>query len=377
MDDVGPHPYPAGTVLSVTPHIPTTPAEARSHVPSEEESDLLVSGEWKDRVTSVIRFPVPHPPQPRVGHPRELQISQAVAGGWVHGAQVVLCNWVDQPSTTYVAKIYDPLYYEHPDRTYDWDDIPNTLTRWAHVEYVCESAAYQRIDAHRESRPMRFTPDYYGSWAFSAPSLTPESGKDQIKSSSQPQERFVYLIIIENIQGNTLQEIATTSRGQFQVKNYRRLHDDYRLLVWAQLVEAENWLEHIGIKHSDILSRNVMLEPTPVLDDYSAAVSRQSPRVVIIDFGIAKFTESMVPMAKLPPNPMSRWWHGLEPAIVREWVPTWWELDLPQRRQWLLERFGGERAEKYQKCLELCDVHELTPVDMRFLREMKLVYANK
>jgi len=175
MDEVGSHPYSAGTALSVTPHKPTTPAEARSYVPSKEESDLMTTGEWRDRSASVFRFPAPHPPQTRASPSRKLKLSRVLVGGWLHGAQLVLCNWVDQPSTTYVAKIYDPLYYEHPEETHDWDDISNTLTRRAYVEYACESAAYQRIEANKASRSMRFTPDYYGSWKFSALGLTPES----------------------------------------------------------------------------------------------------------------------------------------------------------------------------------------------------------
>jgi len=120
-----------------------------------------------------------------------------------------------------------------------------------------------------------------------------------------------------------------------------------------------------------------MLEPPPVLDDQSVTTSRQTPRVVIIDFVIAKFQGSTVPVLQPPPKSMSRWWHGLNNAVVGQWVPLWWELDFPRRRQWLLQEFGGKRAGTYQECLTLCGVDELNPNEQIFLQQMKLGYANK
>lgn len=183
----------------------------------------------------------------------------------------------------------------------------------------------------------------------------------------------------EHIRGCDLDDIATNSEyGEYREENFRKLDENYRLFVWARLLEAITWLQHIGIIHNDLFTRNIMLNPAPVLDDNknvddrTTATASQRPRVVIIDFGNAKFVEDtlLVPRG-LPQNPMLKWWHSMSNHIVGGWVSQWWELDLPARRRWLLREFGGENAGRYEKCEGLCDPDTITAEDVEYVEIRK------
>lgn len=183
----GAFPYPEGTCLLITPHKPASVDDVEAYVPTAEEEDLMRSGEWADRVESVFRFLPPQPPQDPVTEaaPKQLIIDRVLAGGWRHGAQIVLCNLPHLGTTTYVAKIFDPLYFEHPEPRRHWSETLFTLAREAYRYHSSEAGAYERIEEHKGSRPGSYTPDYFGSWCFRTTMCSPARPRPRVSESAQ------------------------------------------------------------------------------------------------------------------------------------------------------------------------------------------------
>jgi len=368
-DDDGPPPYRKGTVLFIQPHKVSTPDEARAYVPTSDEEKLMLTERWRDRVESVFRFPAPQPAQPEVtGSPKQLRVTRILAGGQCHGPQVVVCTLAGASGSdrVYVAKIYDPLYYKHPTERWRPSDPPNTLCKYAHLHYTSESAAYERIEANKQSRPGPCTADYFGSWCFQVSKSS--SRKKDNTPPARPRERTVCLILTEYVKGKSMAEVATEKDRGYRVQNFERLNETCRLYVWSRLLEAETWLEHIGVRHADLLERNVMLHPPPALDDNSASAAELRPQVVIIDFDRAQLGPGTL-IQGLPPSPIVKWWHEF-PGDIISWSPEWWTSELPRRRRWLLAEFGKGNRGKYQRYNGLCDVDTLTEVDKDFLQNI-------
>lgn len=164
-NDLGAFPYPESTCLLIIPHKPASADDAETYVPTAEEEDLMRPGKWAIRVESVFRFPPPRPPQDPVteASPEQLIIDHVLAGGWRHGAQIVMCNLLHLGTITYVEKIFDPLYFEHPEPWRHWSETPFTLAREPYRYHASEAGAYERIEEHKGSRPGSCTPNYFGS----------------------------------------------------------------------------------------------------------------------------------------------------------------------------------------------------------------------
>lgn len=329
----------------------------------------MLTGRWRDRVESVFCYPAPQSAQAKgPGPPKQLRITRVLAGGRYHGPQIVLYTLANGSNTsrTYVAKIYDPLYYRHPEERWRPSDPPNTLCRYAHLHYSCEVAAYERIEANKQSHPAPCTADYFGSWCFRV--TKSESRKKDNKPPARPRERTVCPILMGYVKGRSMADIAMGNTEIYRVQNFERLNEACRLYVWARLIEAETWLEHIRISHDDLFDRNVMLYPPPKLDDNSESAAAVRPQVVIIDFDRAQLGPGTLAQG-LPPSPAVKWWHGFSGTIL-SWSPEWWTTDLPRRRRWLLTEFGEGMGQEYQEPTGLCDADTLTEDDKAFLYNM-------
>ncbi|KAL2885059.1 Protein kinase-like domain protein [Ceratocystis lukuohia] len=123
----------------------------------------------------------PHPDK-TIHH---LHVLEEVACRDGRGAQVLRCSLDDSSDdTTYIAKIYDPLYYSYVD---SYDDP----TWRADRDYSSEAAAYEELK--RVGVDGSLAPKYYGSWTFD---MIPDSVTMQFiveggfRGSMSPQHRL-------------------------------------------------------------------------------------------------------------------------------------------------------------------------------------------
>lgn len=149
--------------------------------------------------------------------------------------------------------------------------------------------------------------------------------------------------------------------GPYQV-DATHLSEDYRLKVLAMLLDGVAKQRHIGIDQRDLVPRNVFLIPPPKLIRESTPAltleSLQEPpqRVVLIDYNAATVWEltkrgkQAVQLARLPPNPMKRFWNTSFSDLVG-WAPTVLS-DVRRFQEWLGHEFGGEMKALYEPVLE-------------------------
>lgn len=137
-----------------------------------------------------------------------------------------------QPPVQLVAKIFDPRFYR-----WKGDGLRNTFASYlveeVTLDYSHEAAAYERIEAHKSTRPHRCTPDYFGSWSFDIEEI-------DTSGSGPARRRKTHLILIEHINGRSLEIMDT-----LEIKTL--LGEEYRLYACARYCECEVWLEHIGV----------------------------------------------------------------------------------------------------------------------------------
>ena len=281
----------------------------------------------------------------------QLKITKTIAVGEKRDAQVVLCHIspdIGNGSRELVAKIWDPAYRRDP---VEWET--RSAVELADGEYQNETAAFERIAASQYPPPWRCTPEYHGSWSLqylhaSSPSAPPAIRVGDRGKENQTILRTVHLVLQEYIDGCSVLSLSTRKRGldYFVVE---RCTEGYRLFVWAQVLEIESWLNHIGVDHNDVAAQNVMIHPAPVpptLTDNNSTCTlvelqeARLPRVVFIDFDMA----SIKPASQFaqPQNPIDKHWsRGKDP--LQGWIPRWWRGDFPKRREWLLQEFGESK----------------------------------
>ncbi|KXJ92226.1 hypothetical protein Micbo1qcDRAFT_162395 [Microdochium bolleyi] len=296
--------------------------------------------------------------------PHQLEITGTFKVGQARDAQVVLCRISPATSQTgsreLVAKIWDPVYRREPP---DWA-IPIPAAEAAMTAYSNETAAYERIAASQCSPPWSCIPKYYGSWSLQcpeapAPSAGPATRRSRRTKKEQPTFRTIYFVLLEYIEGCSMMSLETFKDGPDYIL-VERCAEDYRLYIWARVLAIECWLDHIGIEHHDIASRNIIVNPAPGLpfspdDRFPSALvtleTTEPPVVILIDFDLAEVKpesqrgrpqEHQEPQEDhKPQSPIVAYWSGLHNPFY-DWVPDWWNADLPERRKWLLREFGNK-----------------------------------
>lgn len=136
------------------------------------------------------------------------------------------------------------------------------------------------------------------------------------------------------------------------------LSEDYRLSVLAMLLDGVAKQSHVGIYQRDLAPRNVFIIPSPML-------TQESPRrVVLVNYSVSKVWEltkygkSALQLARLPPNPMERFWNTCFDDLIG-WAPTVLGLSNPRRfQEWLRHEFGGEKKALYEPVLEELEFYE-------------------
>ncbi|KAH7038280.1 uncharacterized protein B0I36DRAFT_77716 [Microdochium trichocladiopsis] len=290
----------------------------------------------------------------------ELEILEVIAGGDGNEAQVVRCKVYRraigssrqrQAAFEAVAKIYDPLYYH----LYRLDPHLDCCTMHkADTHYTSEVAAYEAFQNARFPTGGTFTPQYYGSWTFTLAHPRPKgfsakAGEDQ----AAPLHRHVRLILIEYLDGCSLQDLMYDENYEYVETVRDTYHESYRLFVWAKILEAIVFVEDAGLVRNDDAPRNVMLVPRP--KKFVPLSEQQQPRVVFIDYNLSTVVSKLAEPYRypytdtchdLPDNPLQKWWTG-GACDYRGWVPEWYETDEERRGEWLLQHFGREKLANY------------------------------
>ncbi|KAM0417380.1 hypothetical protein ACHAPT_012614 [Fusarium lateritium] len=200
------------------------------------------------------------PPHPDAAKTQTLCIIDGIACKDGRGSQVVRCYLGDDKDHSYVAKIYDPLYYSYADR--DWDS-PTDVTYKAGEDYSREAAAFEDLKA--AGADGHFAPKYYGSWTFDMPLPgAPLSGA--------PELRPVRLVLIEWVEGADLWSIMERDGAN---DGFHTVPPEKRLEIFAKAEEAKAKLTFYGVQHRDFAPRNIML-----VDQESES---GSPKVLLID----------------------------------------------------------------------------------------------
>jgi serine/threonine protein kinase len=224
-----------------------------------------------------------------------LRINKALHLG-KYGPRVVSCavdGWSDE---SYVAKIYDPLFYDDP---FNYE-----------VHYSNEAACYE--DIWEGGYEGTYTPKFYGTWTCDLPIDDP---------TSVQKTRPVRMVLLEEIRGITIYTIIDNDLT-FSVPPVERLN------LMAKILELDSKLEYIGVRNQDLAPRNILLEgwDLDMLREWlNSEGSYKVPRVVLFDFNHALAFdrpychEGRIPVPK-PLNPIYKWWRSC-PLEFRAWVP--------------------------------------------------------
>ncbi|KAL1853547.1 hypothetical protein VTK73DRAFT_8997 [Phialemonium thermophilum] len=155
-------PYRRGLKVQITRHIPPPPF-GHGYVREATRRGLLSFNELAKYPTA-SQYCLENPYPSTEPHPNKtvhtLEIVDVIAAEDGRGPQLVACRLHYDIGPLFVAKIYDPLYY-------DWFSCDNIWL--ADYEYSREAAAYAR--AEQAGIDGVYIPEYHGCWVFSMPFL--------------------------------------------------------------------------------------------------------------------------------------------------------------------------------------------------------------
>ncbi|TLD03249.1 uncharacterized protein PgNI_12486 [Pyricularia grisea] len=277
----------------------------------------------------------------------QLEVVDEIAVRDTHGAQIVVCKLDGEPKT-YVAKIYDPLYYSFVDQ--DLPYMPRSTTIQADQDYCNEANVYAGL--RYTALAGNEIPAYQGSFTFDMPLDLPESRGRHM--------RPVRLIIMEHIEGaKTMEDMDPSS-----------LPASLRLDILAQLFAANIALMNCGVLHSDLCERNILIRlPKTTQEDCGEGKDDDIPlRVVLFDFNVSSYEwkpekgtdindegeyEDNIFLRpefwpkKLPRHPARIYWNKMEYAYGSwdEWWPDSWRRSktIAEWNAWLLEQWTDTR----------------------------------
>ncbi|KAI6308094.1 hypothetical protein MCOR34_007338 [Pyricularia oryzae] len=199
----------------------------------------------------------------------QFEVVDEIAVRTTHGAQIVVCK-LDGQTKSYVAKIYDPLYYSF--RNQELPHMPRSTTAQADRDYCNEANVYAGLQ--HTSLAGNEIPAYHGSFTFDIELDLPE-----------PRGRYmrpVRLIIMEYVEGaKTMENIDPSS-----------LPASLRLDIMAQLSAASIAIKNCNVFHNDVCPRNTLIRlPGAVKQEKDGDEQGDALplRVVIFDFNISEY----------------------------------------------------------------------------------------
>ncbi|KAK4175902.1 hypothetical protein QBC36DRAFT_330372 [Triangularia setosa] len=296
-------------IKDIKPDEATKPA-----TPTNGVKKLSGSGRSTPKTRSRANSPAPTPSP-------SLVIESVIRGGDKAGAQVVTCHWDNDPiKAKYLAKIYDPLYYdfantEHP-------SMPTDVVWDAERDYSIEAAAYEELTAYEtkwaattprdESKNIRGCyPAYFGSFAL----------KLKVAIGAITYTRTVPLVLTEYLHGPSMEQIIAAQ--PVKNPNGSALTDDVRIHVFARAAASHLKLAMAGVIQADFAPRNIFL-----------LGNLQSPtlRAVITDFNVAKVLSRMSP-PRAPPrcDPLSFCSASDWKVNFQHWLPAWFFTNKDKR----------------------------------------------
>ncbi|KAE8163869.1 hypothetical protein BDV40DRAFT_287402 [Aspergillus tamarii] len=282
-------PYVGGFEFSVVEFFPPEP-QIKTFILSPDEA-------FQRQNTDVLRRCLAKKPLPgwlgsRALH---LKIKKAIRVGDGKTSQIVLVDVLSGQgfTTPLVAKLYDPLYYDH-----SLDDVDPFL--YVDVEYTRETAAYRHLHSHGE----KHVPEYYGSYTMDI-------------SHSDGQSRTVRLILLQYIAGNSMDALQP-----------RDFTQPLRKIIMEQIVNVESRLYENNLWHRDTSPRNIIIQRP---DSNSS-----NPQITFIDFGHASLGRSPDPKNN---DEESRFFPGIYISPVLRWYKSRdWDWN-----SWLLEIYDSDK----------------------------------
>lgn len=262
VDDLKPAlPYAPGAVLRIKQHIPPAPFGPGYRPPFRRSLDR----DYRERHGTPSRCCLANPPPETAPHPDQkmhsLKIVDQIACSDGRGAQLVTCHFAGHEADIFIAKIFDPLYY-------NWWDYD--ITYLADQHYSCEAAAFLRLrlvkDADETGYPgvaqalKGLIPTYRGCWTWETVLL-------------DGQRRDVRIILMSYFRLPTMKSII--DKGETV-----NIPLELRMQLFAKVLELHCWLRFFGVDQRDLHPRNILIDigqKQVVLLDFSHSWVRDLP----------------------------------------------------------------------------------------------------
>jgi hypothetical protein len=308
-------PYRSGFECLIRPHIPPRPF-GTTYKKGSYPRKRAGQSELEDETAS--SWCLSHPPLDTGDAPgaREsvMRITESIACEDGRGAQLVRCILDGNDSKTFVAKIYDPLYYSFVSQD---TGGPVDVTYVADHDYSREAAAYRQLK--HEGVDGKLVPKYYGSWTFTM-------GLHKEPDVRRP----VRMILLEWLPGHSMHHVLKSP-------DFARMSPQHRLDILGAAMETYCLVDFHKVLHGDFAPRNVLL--------VGSDVDVRMPRVMLIDFNFA--TVYADPNSRrqgfstdLPFSPRHLLWSSC-PDGFEAWCPPPHRDKKKVFKGWLKKRWDG------------------------------------
>ncbi|RAL03148.1 uncharacterized protein BO80DRAFT_14409 [Aspergillus ibericus CBS 121593] len=315
-------PYIPGFEFTITEHTPPNHRVIKKYLLTREEA-------FQRENTDVLTRCFNKSPLPghTGSHTLRLKIRKQIRVSDGKSSQIVLVEVISNQlpetmPTTLVAKLYDPLY---------WDHYQDSVDPFIYIdkEYATETAAYQHLhrQLHEHGETTTHIPHFYGSYTtdITHPDTTP------------PRNRPVRLILLEHISGLPMDTL-----------NPHTLSQATRKIILEQIITVESHIYKLGVDHFDTYPRNILIQhhPHPSPSSPPSPSPEKNIQITLLDFGHAKIGRS--PNPEIIPesdflggtyiSPILRWTTNgrREPMdSYHEWVDWDWN-------DWIFEVYGAD-----------------------------------
>lgn len=295
-----------------------------------------------------------------------LEVVKSLSGGIGNRAQVLLCKIVKRPNeepkgrkcapladgikpplTFIVAKVFDPVLYPEPgplDPPFDGDTLADQqVSREASVFEFCHK---ENMTGH-----PHIVPRYYGSWVA------------KLDNSTGGRPRFVSLILMEYVEGRTIERLCTRNeKTKFldpkdglvalhqdpeeeragKLRKFVMNHDS-RLKILAKVLDGGVKHFHKLIEHDKMTPENLIV----TLRDSRTGKYYKEPHVFLVDFNVSTIwsatsegksnPDDLVLRLPKPPHPWER--SSIEGLVqFIGWFPVEWTDK--EYTTWLIKEFG-------------------------------------